>query len=266
MTSTASNLSDHSQSYTRHHAHIRLITKAAANSVLARPAAKSRAINTRPTQNHCAPFYVIITWFYIIEKEFTIQNKRANSHGSKGAGARASKRPEAISNHDHRVTQYWEEVCGYIRHRFGAGPPDPEEVVQTAFVKILAKSDISSIDNPRAFLYTAAYNTAVDMTRSQNRLNQLKATSERDNWANLDLNDITPERVLLSKENFQIALETIKDMPDVERETLILYRIRGLTLVEIAAHLGKSKTSVIRYLASAMQRLVEAVRAFENAQ
>lgn len=173
-------------------------------------------------------------------------------------------RSEVSVRTDAHLSQYWDEVCGYVRRRFGVGPPDPDDVVQTAFLKILNNHQIGTIENVRAFLYTTAHNTAIDMIRSQNRLNQYKATDMTGGPENADTDTITPERVLMSKENFQVALNTINDMPDVERDTLILYRVEGLTLVEIAARLGKSKTSVIRYLASATRRLVEAARMFED--
>lgn len=188
-------------------------------------------------------------------------NASLNANGELSAGI---NRVPSVGN-DARVSQYWEELLGYIRRRFGAGPPDPEEVVQTAFVKILSRGDIDEIENPRAFLYTTAYNTAIDMIRSQNRLNQYKRANI-EGQDNFNGHDITPERVLLSKEDFRMALDTINGMPDIERNTLVLYRIHGLTLVEIAARLGKSKTSVIRYLASATRRLVDAARAFESGQ
>lgn len=209
-----------------------------------------------------------IWWYNVVQsfgKGLAIKDINASSTESETDDTSASMRSETFARHDCRVAQYWGEVCGYIRRRFGGGPPDPEEVVQTAFVKILANSNIDTIENARAFLYTTAYNTAIDMIRSQNRLSRFKASCESDGSENSGIDDLTPERVLLSKESFQIALDTINDMPDVERETLILYRIHGLTLVEIATRLGKSKTSVIRYLASAMHRLVEAARTFEHA-
>jgi len=173
---------------------------------------------------------------------------------------------EQPMRHDARVTQYWGEVCGYIRRRFGAGPPDPDDVVQTAFAKILASQELDNLENPRAYLYTTAYNTAIDMIRSQNRHNQYKSTCESTEEANIDVDELTPERVLISEENFQIALDAINVMPEFEREALILYRIHGMTLVDIAARLGKSKTSVIRYLANATRVLVEATRVFDHVE
>lgn len=191
----------------------------------------------------------------------TIRNMGADLN--EGRNHREMTELESSKHADVSVSQYWGEVCGYIRSRFGSGPPDPEEVVQTAFVKILSRQDVATLENPRAFLYTTAYNTAIDMIRSQNRQRQNRMMNDGEN-VNVNTNTITPERVLLSKEDFRFALDTIKNMSELERETLILYRIHGLTLVDIAARLGKSKTSIIRYLASATQSLLEAARTFDD--
>lgn len=201
---------------------------------------------------------------HTVDEGLAVRDMSAKPTGSAAADDRA--RSQLPNRKDGRLARYRDEVCGYIRRRFGAGPPDPDDVVQTAFAKILANYDLDAMDNVRAFLYTAAHNSAIDMIRSQDRLNRYKVMCELGEEADVGADEITPERALLSQENFRIALDTINDMPEVERETLILYRIHELTLIEIAERVGKSKTSVIRYLASATRRLVDATRAFEHVQ
>lgn len=223
-------------------------------------------MNMDSDQSCYLSFCVITKRSNTLKKSIVTKIMSAKSTENGAADTSALSQSATLARHHSRLTQYWEEICGYIRVRFGVGPPDPEEIVQTAFEKILSKSNFDTINNPRAFLYTIAYNTAIDMIRSQNRLSNFKSKLEDNKWTLLEADELTPERALLSKEDYQIALDTINCMPEIERETLILYRIHGLTLVEISERIGKSKTSVIRYLASAMRRLVEASRRFEDVQ
>src|SRR3982751_272673 len=58
--------------------------------------------------------------------------------------------------------RHWSELCHYIKKHYGAGPPDPEDVAQEAFMKFAAIDDRDAIDNPRAYLFRTAHNVLVD--------------------------------------------------------------------------------------------------------
>lgn len=47
------------------------------------------------------------------------------------------------------------ELTRYIARTFGAGPPDPEDVVQEAFAQFAALENPQAVENPRAFLFAA---------------------------------------------------------------------------------------------------------------
>src|SRR5688572_3251372 len=63
---------------------------------------------------------------------------------------------------------HWKGLCGYVRAQFGPGPPEPEDVAQTAFIRFAA-ADPAHIENPRAFLYATARNLVIDHHRHAQR-------------------------------------------------------------------------------------------------
>ena len=156
-----------------------------------------------------------------------------------------------------------DEICQFLRSRFGEGPPDPEDIVQAAFAKYTALEDTSTITNPRAFLYAAARNLTIDELRRNDRLRRYEneATTEAEQ-NNVD--QISPERVLLASERYSVVREAIADMPEPQREVLILHRLQGMSMDAISKQMNISKTAVHRLIADAMFRIHWAVTSGKN--
>ena len=94
----------------------------------------------------------------------------------------------------------WNDLCRYIRKTFGSSPPDPEDVAQTAFTKFAALDDLHGVRNPKAFLITTARNIVLDHHRIEKaRRGHFRQIADDGTTINADLDDLTPERVLLGK-------------------------------------------------------------------
>ena len=156
--------------------------------------------------------------------------------------------------------RYWTELCGYVSKAFGAGPPDPEDVAQTAFVKLASVDRPEDIDNPRAFLYAAARNTVADYHRRaatrRRHAGELRRTAEDD-----DRCALSPERVLLGKERFAILQGVLQRMPRRRRAMLLLNRFDGVSLTEIARRFGISEAAVRKQIRLAMRDCMAALEA-----
>jgi RNA polymerase sigma-70 factor (ECF subfamily) len=152
------------------------------------------------------------------------------------------------------------ELCQFLRTQFGEGPPDPEDMVQSAFIKYAAVKDRSGIENPRAYLYAAARNLTIDELRRNDRTRgYVNGEISSDDAEKLD--QISPEHVLLAKERYAIVHETIAAMSAVQREALTLHRLEDLSMDAISKRMGISKTTVHRLIADAMLGLHLAVTA-----
>lgn len=154
---------------------------------------------------------------------------------------------------------YWAELCRKLRHKFGAGPPEPEDVVQTAFAKLAALKDPAGVRNPRAFLFTTARNIVVDYKRQQRRHFDYAQGLLAENPA-LSLDELTPERVYLHSERFEIMRKAVEKLPHKQMVVLNLHRNRGLTYQQIADETGWSYGDVYRQMEAALEALTDALK------
>ena len=113
---------------------------------------------------------------------------------------------------------------------------DAEDAVQEVFVRI-ARKRFTKIDNIKAYLYTAARNSAYSILRSRRRRN------ETGDEALFDLSDDTS----LPIEAFALR-ECFARLPIEQREILVLKIYDELTFEEIAQTIGISiNTAASRY-------------------
>ena len=126
---------------------------------------------------------------------------------------------------------------------------DADDLVQDAFVR--AFSYLHRLENPQAF---AAWLMSIAVHGAQKRLRRrrmlvrlgLRSTAPHD-----------PDLVISSSAPPDVALElrsvytTVRDLPAEERIALVLRRVEGLELTEIAETMGLSLATIKRRLSSA---------------
>jgi RNA polymerase sigma factor (sigma-70 family) len=156
--------------------------------------------------------------------------------------------------------RHWGELCHYIKKHFGAGPPDPEDVAQEAFVKFAALDDRDVIDNPRAYLFRTAHNVFVD----EHRRLVLRRANPSDTQAQPVSDDRTPERVLVGQERLQILARSLRAMPAARRRSFLLNRLQGLSCVAIARITGYSESAVKKHIGVAIAELEAALTGAER--
>jgi RNA polymerase sigma-70 factor (ECF subfamily) len=159
--------------------------------------------------------------------------------------------------------QHWSDVCRYVRHRFGAGPPDPEEVAQGAFARLASVQHEVSIENPRAFLYRCAQNIVADHHRRARVRGQVHEDMRRSAQEE-GLSDFSPERVLLGKERLALLEETLARMPAMRRRIFLLVRAEGMRPKDVAHQFGMAERSVYQHVSRAMRECEAAFAAAER--
>ena len=163
---------------------------------------------------------------------------------------------------DHAYRAHWGELCGYLTRVFGAGPPEPEDIAQTAFAR-LAEQECAAVANPRAFLFATARNAVADYHRKTKR----QAAYGRD-WlafqTQAPASEIDGERVLLSREELAIVLAAVERLPIAQRRVLLLSRVEGLSLETIAAREGASVDAIRKKIARAAAKCLIAVQEAER--
>lgn len=144
--------------------------------------------------------------------------------------------------------RYFQELCQFIHAKFGP-PPEPDDVVQTAFVRFSQLDDPNAVENPRAFLYKVSQNIVLDYrrsakTRDQYLQSELAAESLSD--------DCDPSNVLSAQEQLAIVMSTLEQLPNTQRQLVILNRIHHISYAEIARRTQLSQTEVKRQVARAL--------------
>ncbi|MBL4576728.1 MAG: RNA polymerase sigma factor [Opitutaceae bacterium] len=132
-----------------------------------------------------------------------------------------------------------------------------QEISQEAFLKMAIKltgaPEGTVIEYPKAFLYKIAYNeiyTRHKRRKLERHLFEVFSDSEYEFQ-----NDITPEDIVLDKEELAIIMRTIDQLPRKQKQAFLLSRSGNLTHAEIANDLGIKKGSVKQHIVRVLSRL-----------
>ena len=126
---------------------------------------------------------------------------------------------------------------------------DVNDVAQDAYLKLYRLSKPEQIKYPKALLFRAASNLAID------RLNK-RAHPSNSTELELDaLPDDKPglERVVASQEAFDYLLKIIDELPQRRRQVLVMKRFSQLTHQQISKKLGITKSMVEQHMTRALK-------------
>lgn len=147
--------------------------------------------------------------------------------------------------------RYRLDLIHYVRSLSGQGPPEPEDVAQRAFAKVYEVEDLSAISNLPGFLWRTARNILISEKRHLSvRAHNADDIAEAFFPSGGDV--LTPERVLLAKDQMGLVTAALSNMPKKRRRILIMNRIEKLSYTEIGRRLGIGRTAVTKHVAKAM--------------
>ncbi|RMB11877.1 RNA polymerase sigma factor [Eilatimonas milleporae] len=164
----------------------------------------------------------------------------------------SASRARLKSNDD--IEDLYKEHSSYLiaslRRMFGNGPPDPEDVAQQAFEKLMLRPDRSDIRDLRAFLWRTARNTFLNgldrentRTRHDFEVENLFFPSRGDNS--------TPEAVLEVKAELNAINQALRRMPEKRRHAFLLHKVEGLSVSDVARRLKISRTPTQKHITRA---------------
>lgn len=168
-----------------------------------------------------------------------------------GAQAEAQDRARFMT---HLFRQHYGELVGRLRKIHGAGPPDPEDVAQAAFSKLAALPDLGRIRSPRAFLFRTAINLGINSSDKLRRGRNF-VKSQMDGNFSPDVEEISPETVLMGKQDLERVARAIRQLSPKQKEILLRSRFRGQTYAEIRQATGWSEADISRQLTKVMALL-----------
>ena len=149
---------------------------------------------------------------------------------------------------------YADQLSTALRQAFGDGPPDPDDVTQRAFEKLLLRDSGGEITNVRGYLWRTARNLIVNEKRAQ----AVRARHEFEvehvffpRWGG----ERGAEDVLGAKEELRVINDVLRAMPERRRRAFILHRIEGLSVSEVARRLRISRSPADRHIARAAEEI-----------
>ncbi|MEM1139909.1 MAG: RNA polymerase sigma factor [Pseudomonadota bacterium] len=147
-----------------------------------------------------------------------------------------------------------------LRATYGAGPPDPEDVAQQAFLKLDQSGRFEALKSPENFVWITARNIVMSEKRALavRQKNQVEVT---DRVFHARCDDRDPERVFISKQQLGLVMAVLERMPARRRRIFLLNRVHGLTPAEIGRRLGLARTGIVRHIALATEEINKALAA-----
>lgn len=173
-------------------------------------------------------------------------------------GAMAPYKPlseiDALADGDVRawLTQYGPALRRYFLKK--VGPAEAVDLVQEVFLSLQVRGGRGEIGNVQGYLFRMAANALI---RRRERAKW--------DWANhgvldeaLDLCDeVSPERILMGKEEVEQLLEALQALPPRYREALFLHRFEEMSYAAIAARMKTTPKAVDHLIQRALKRILE---------
>lgn len=153
------------------------------------------------------------------------------------------------------------ELLRFVTARLG-DPSVAEDVLQDLWLR-LQRADGGPVANPRAYLYRATQNIALDVVRAR-RTGAIRESS----WTSVHFGtgaepaDPSPnaEQAMLAREDAEALASAIAALPEGAGRVFRLHKLEGMSHAEVAARLGISRSGVEKHLAVAMVHLRRALK------
>ncbi len=154
------------------------------------------------------------------------------------------------------MDNYWEPLVGFA-HRILSGSGDPEDTVQTAFVRLWSRRyELDEAGSLKAFLYTIVRNASLDELRKRARRDEAQKSAPP------PLSPKTPYEDVQGAELNRLAAAAVARLPERRREVFQLVREEGLSYQEVARVMGLSAQTVANHMSLAMADLRTALKPY----
>lgn len=163
-----------------------------------------------------------------------------------------------VNDFEKLVTAYEKNVYSLALRMVG-DPEDAADMTQETFIK--AYRSLSSFRGDSKFsswLYRIASNVCLDFLRSRSRHPQVSlSSSDEDGRTAFELPDMSrnPEEQLMKKLSMEAVRRGLEQLPEQQRQILVLRELGGLSYAELARILGLEEGTVKSRIFRARKRL-----------
>lgn len=191
-----------------------------------------------------------------------VQAKFGRNPESEGQGEGPCANGRQMGVVENLYRNHFTDLCRTLRRMYGEGPPEPEELAQQAFERIIGLETTEHIENPRAFLFRVAINLGLKAIRRVNLSRRYVAEQVAGPEGLVE--EIDPERLYEGREKIRALDAAMASLTRKQREIVTRTRFYGQTYAEISKVKGWSQADISRQLNAALKVLAEAVEANEH--
>ena len=163
-----------------------------------------------------------------------------------------------VNDFEKLVTAYEKNVYNIALKMVG-DPDDAADMTQETFIKAYrALSGFRGDSKFSSWLYRIASNVCLDFLRSRSRHPQVSlSTVDEDGQAPVELPDMrqNPEEQLMKKLGMEAVRRGLEQLPEQQRQILVLRELGGLSYAELAQTLGLEEGTVKSRIFRARKRL-----------
>lgn len=133
---------------------------------------------------------------------------------------------------------------------------DTEDLTQEVFLRLATRGNGEQIERIDGYIFQTAASVLTDRARRVAvRGGDRHVCYEEDQHT---IEDFSPERVLLAREQVAMVRTVLERLPDRVRAAFVLHRFEELGYAEIAKRLGVSVSSIEKYISQALKELTAA--------
>lgn len=152
------------------------------------------------------------------------------------------------------MVQFGPALRRYFLRRANAS--DADDLVQDVFLSLQSRGAGAQIDNVEGYLFR----TAANVLGMRRRKAGWRWGSQEDLENAHDLIDeLSPERILISKQALEQVVRALADMPPRTAQAFFLYRFGHLSQEAVARRMGVSVKAVEKFLRKALRHLLDHV-------
>jgi RNA polymerase sigma-70 factor (ECF subfamily) len=154
------------------------------------------------------------------------------------------------------TTRYRGALNRFFDRRAPQLKSESEDLTQEVFVRLAARRNGQAIEQLDGYIFQTAASVLTDRIRRRAvRAGDRHVCYEESTHA---VEDFSPERVLLAKEQVAMVRTVLERLPDRVRAAFVLHRFEELGYAEIAKRLGVSVSSIEKYISQALKELTAA--------
>lgn len=171
-------------------------------------------------------------------------------------GTSAQSKPPVEVPHPTGLTAFYQTTLSplrrYLSSLLGGNGHDAQDIAHDAYMKTFRVMREKVLSQPKAYLFTAAHNLAIDYR--QRRSNRMIPT-DSSQIETLAQPIADPSQSVMEEQRKTAVQLAFQALPPVCRQVLTLRHHEGLTHAEIGARLGISRSMVEKHVARGLKEL-----------